>query len=86
MVEVEEDFSDLEIKIQELLHDPKRAKTIAKNSVATFRDKYLTSAAESCYWRQLFLGWANVSFTPQPWEMGPGGRRKIRGVPFETFV
>jgi hypothetical protein len=86
VVEVERDFSDLEAKVQDLLRNPERAKTIVKNSVATFRDRYLTPAAEACYWRELFLSWADVSFQPDPWEVDEGGEERIRGVPFETFV
>ena len=83
---VERDFSDLEAKVEELKQDPQRAKAIVQNSVATFRDKYLTTAAETCYWRQLFLSWADVSFTPSPWEVDENGKERIRGVPFETYV
>ncbi|CAN9244221.1 unnamed protein product [Alternaria alternata] len=86
VVEVERDFSDLEAKVQELLQNPERAKTIVKNSLATFRDRYLTPTAEACYWRELFLSWADVSFQPDPWEIDEDGIEKIRGVPFETFV
>ncbi|KAF2872847.1 glycosyl transferase family 90-domain-containing protein [Massariosphaeria phaeospora] len=84
-VQVERDFSDLEAKVEELLQDPERAKTIVKNSVATFRDKYSSPTAQYCYWRQLFLSWADVSTAPQPWEI-IGTRRRLRGTPFETFV
>ena len=86
VVEVSRDFSDLEEKVQDLLQNPERAKAIVKNSVATFRETYLTPAAEACYWRELFLAWAEVSFVPEPWEVGEDGEEKIRGVPFETFM
>ncbi|KAF2279972.1 uncharacterized protein EI97DRAFT_106454 [Westerdykella ornata] len=86
VVEVRRDFSDLEEKVLELIRDPQRAKTIANNSAAAFRDKYLSPAAETCYWRQLFLAWAHVSFEPEIWEVGKDGRPKMRGVPFETYV
>lgn len=84
-VEVERDFSDLEAKVKELINDPERAITIANNSAATFRDRFLTPAAQACYWRQLFKSWAEVSFTPEGWEI-VDGKRKVRGVPFESFV
>ncbi|KAH7114504.1 DUF821 domain-containing protein [Dendryphion nanum] len=84
-VEVERNFSDLEVKVEELLKDPDRASKIAENSVATFRDRYLTPAAQACYWRQLLRSWADVSFDPQGWEI-LNGRKKVRGVPFETFA
>ncbi|KAH8692488.1 glycosyl transferase family 90-domain-containing protein [Phaeosphaeriaceae sp. PMI808] len=86
VVEVERDFSDLKEKVGRLLRDPQRAQAIANNSINTFRDRYLTPAAEACYWRQLFLSWADVSFQPDPWLVHENGRRKMRGIPFETFV
>ncbi|KAJ0413529.1 glycosyl transferase family 90-domain-containing protein [Aspergillus carlsbadensis] len=59
-VEVERDFSDLEAKIAPLLTDPARAQAIADNSVRAFRERYLTPAAEACYWRGLWDGYAGV--------------------------
>lgn len=85
IVEVERDFSDLEEKMQELLNEPDRAKKIAENSARTFRDRYLSPAAQACYWRQLIHSWAAVSFQLEPWEM-VDGKRSLRGIPFETFV
>ncbi|KAF1835573.1 hypothetical protein BDW02DRAFT_567897 [Decorospora gaudefroyi] len=86
VVEVERDFSDLEEKVQELLQNPDRAKAIVKNSIATFRDRYLTPEAQTCYWRELFLAWEGISFAPEPWEVDEDGKERIRGVPFQTFV
>jgi hypothetical protein len=54
IVEVERDFSDLEEKMQKLLNDLQLARQIAMNSRKTFRDRYLTSAAQACYWRKVF--------------------------------
>lgn len=86
-VEVAEDFSDLETKVTALLADPARAKKIAQNGVDTFRDRYLTPASQACYWRELLRGWASVSFEPKFWKLDPKtGTKKLRGVPFETFV
>jgi hypothetical protein len=59
-VEVERDFSDLEAKIAPLLADPDRAQAIADNSVRTFRERYLTPAAEACFWRGLWDGYKGV--------------------------
>ncbi|PGG99360.1 hypothetical protein AJ79_08554 [Helicocarpus griseus UAMH5409] len=59
-VEVERDFSDLSQKIEELLADEARARLIADNNVRVFRERYLTKAAEACYWRELMNGWAEV--------------------------
>lgn len=44
-----------------LLQDPEAAERIADNNVRTFRERYLTPAAEACYWRALWEGWATVS-------------------------
>ncbi|KAF2202909.1 hypothetical protein GQ43DRAFT_470479 [Delitschia confertaspora ATCC 74209] len=89
-VEVERDFSDLNSAMQDLLKHPEKAKQIADNSVKTFRERYLTPAAEACYWRELVKGWGSVSWEPQLYEGGEvEGRRKggvRRGVRFETFV
>ncbi|KAK0112703.1 hypothetical protein ONS95_014440 [Cadophora gregata] len=86
-VEVEEDFSNLEETMVSLLADPAKAQQIAINSTETFRDRYLTPAAQACYWRRLITSWAEVSFVPTLWEVGvDGGHRRVRGIPFETFV
>ncbi|KAF2638290.1 hypothetical protein P280DRAFT_471405 [Massarina eburnea CBS 473.64] len=84
-VEVERNFSDLESKMENLLKNQTQAKLIAQNSVKTFRDRYLTPAAQACYWRQLIRSWAEVSFRPKPWAV-VDGKRSLRGVPFETYV
>jgi hypothetical protein len=87
IVEVERDFSDLERKVKQLLKDPERGKMIAVNGQKTFRDRYLTPAAQACYWRKLFQAWAEVSFRPEPFEfVGVDKKQRLRGVPFETFV
>ncbi|KAI9874887.1 MAG: hypothetical protein M1830_009177 [Pleopsidium flavum] len=84
-VEVERDFSDLEAKIEYLVAHPDEAKRIADNSVRTFRDRYLTPAAEPCYWRRLIKAYASVcDFEPRFYNDTEG--RKWRGVPFESFV
>ncbi|RJE25449.1 DUF821 domain protein [Aspergillus sclerotialis] len=60
-VEVSRDFSDLPETMESLLHDLDAAERIANNSVSTFRERYLTPAAEACYWRALWNGWATVT-------------------------
>ncbi|KAJ4292583.1 hypothetical protein N0V90_009246 [Kalmusia sp. IMI 367209] len=85
IVEVERDFSDLEEVMKKLLMDPQLAQSIAMNGQTTFRDRYLTPAAQACYWRKLFQTWADVSFQPRPWEI-VDGKTRLRGTPFETFV
>lgn len=72
------------------LKHPKEAKQIAENSAKVFRDRYLTPAAQACYWRKLFNGWASVSFEPELYMkvMGHDGkmRQRVRGTTFETYV
>jgi hypothetical protein len=82
-VQVERDFSDLESKVEYLLDNPHIAERIANNSAATFRDRYLTPAAEACYWRYLIRKYAEVSdFEPKLYD----DRKKMRAQPFEQWV
>ncbi|KAF2456649.1 glycosyl transferase family 90-domain-containing protein [Lineolata rhizophorae] len=92
---VEKDFSDLEEKITYLLEHDDEANRIATNSISMFRDRYLTQAAQACYWRELIRSWANVSFQPQLYEEvdstdevtgHSSTTRKLRGTTFETYV
>lgn len=86
-VEVERDFSDLDAAMKDLLKHPEKAKRIANNSVQTFRERYLTPAAEACYWRALIQAWGIVSFSPSPSvDGGVDGKHRKRGVRFETFA
>ena len=86
-VEVKDDFSDLEEKIFSLLQNQEKAERIARNGVEVFRDRYLTPAAQVCYWRKMMANWASVGFMPELWgERGVDGKRVMRGTPFETFV
>jgi hypothetical protein len=89
-VEVERDFSDLDLKMQELLSNENEARRIADNGVSVFRDRHLTPAAQACYWRELIRGWASVSFEPEGWEsvVAENGAavRRLRGIPFESYV
>lgn len=82
-VEVRRDFSDLESTMQMLLESPEKAKQIADKSIETFRERYLTPAAEACYWRQLIRGWRDASFEPEFWNRTTGS---WRGVPWESFA
>ncbi|KAJ5908624.1 hypothetical protein N7495_001306 [Penicillium taxi] len=81
-VEVERDFSDLSAKIEPLLHNNATARQIATNSVKTFRERYLTPAAEACYWRALFDGYGNV------WNrtVSLGSEGQDRGLRYESFM
>ena len=95
-VQVERNFSDLSEKIERLLEQPQEIERIANNSVATFRDRYLTPAAQACYWRRLFWSWRSVSFEPQLHnevetindEESNLTRTKVqwRGEPYQTYL
>ncbi|CAN9256188.1 unnamed protein product [Alternaria alternata] len=91
-VEVERDFSDLSSAMEDLLDHPEKAKRIADNSVQVFRERYLTQAAEACYWRKLMKRWRDVvDWEPQLYAgVGAEGtdrnREKRRGVRYETFM
>ena len=84
-VEVERDFSDLPGQMQHLLQDPQAAERIADNNVRTFRERYLTSAAEACYWRSLWDGWASVSNGTDSLEK-MGKPVSERGLRYESFL
>ncbi|EAW14241.1 DUF821 domain protein [Aspergillus clavatus NRRL 1] len=86
-VKVERDFSDLDRKISFLIDNPETAEQIADNAVRTFRDRYLTPAAESCYWRQLIRQYAaSCDFEPVLEELTKDGTIRTRGIPFETWI
>jgi len=84
-VEVRRDYEDLSEKISWLQKNDKKAERIAANSVRTFRERYLTSAAEVCYWRKLIHGWSMVSFEPEFYEL-VDGEEVWRGLPVESFM
>jgi hypothetical protein len=99
-VEVERDFSDLSAAMEDLLDHPEKARRIADNSVQVFRERYLTQAAEACYWRHLIKRWKDVmGFEPMLYKGGEAGgleqakdkakrvkREQKRGVRYETFM
>ncbi|KAF9892682.1 hypothetical protein FE257_001084 [Aspergillus nanangensis] len=83
-VEVERDFADLPSRMDELLLDQDKAERIADNNVKTFRERYLTQAAEACYWRTLWEEWAKVSLNvSRDVEPRPVGERGLR---YESFI
>ena len=84
-LEVERSFNDLEQKITWLEAHSKEAERIAANSVKTFRDQYLTPAAEVCYWRKVIHGWARVSFEPDFFKV-VNGSSVWRGLPAESYL
>lgn len=71
-------------------NNPNIAQRIANNSVTTFRDRYLTPAAEACYWRRMIRNWAEVqAFEPQAYhDPGEGkiGSNNQRGIDWEVWV
>ena len=97
-VKLKRDFSDLPGKMKKLLKAENRDQTrsIADNARSVFRERYLTPAAEGCYWRSLIRAWASVQgFEPQvfedrevedDWRGGKRSRRKFRGAPFESYA
>ena len=85
-VSVERDFSDLQEKMANLLAHPEKAQKIADNSVKTFRERYLTPAAEACYWRALWRGYAEVSDPPEFWTRRADGTKERRGSRYESFL
>ncbi|KAL4886019.1 glycosyl transferase family 90-domain-containing protein [Aspergillus karnatakaensis] len=82
-VEVSRDFSNLASQIEPLLADPAKAQRIADNSVKTFRERYLTPAAEACYWRALWDGYGAVWNGTTPGSGSASGRRGLR---YESFI
>ncbi|KAF2463598.1 uncharacterized protein BDR25DRAFT_337748 [Lindgomyces ingoldianus] len=67
-VYVAKDWSDLESTIDFLRTHPKIAETIASNQRKMTHGKgYLSSAAETCYWRALVKGWASVAVPDGEW-------------------
>jgi hypothetical protein len=84
-VKVKRDFSDLESTLKKLIKDDKKAKTVADNNVMTFRERYLTPAAETCYWRKLVRQWAAISFEPEFYKE-VDGKQVWRGLPVESYV
>lgn len=83
-VEVERDFRDLGEKLDPLVRDTDAARRIANNSVKTFRERYLTPAAEACYWRALFDGYASVwNSSVSSWSEN---LHYERGLRYESFV
>ena len=82
-VRVADDWSDLEATMETLLVNTTAAEKIADNAQVMLRDRYLTPAAEACYWRKLIQGYASVSFEPELYE---ADGRTLRGVPYESFT
>jgi len=92
------DCSDLPRKMKNLAESANlpRVQAIADNARQMFRERYLTPAAEACYWRALIRDWASVQgFEPEilekraiedDWWGGKRSKRTFRGAPFESYV
>lgn len=76
-ISVQRDFSDLEEKVQHYLENPEEAERIIENARTRLRDRYLTPAAQLCYWKKLIRGYSEVSFTPEVYR-----RPKEEGYPW----
>ncbi len=77
--------------MEDLLDHPEKAKRIADNSVKVFRERYLTQAAEACYWRHLIKRWKDaMTWEPTLYsgaEVGDKVKKgQKRGVRYETFM
>ncbi|KAG8527411.1 uncharacterized protein KY384_007563 [Bacidia gigantensis] len=82
-VKVKDDWSDLEQQIEALRKNVKQAQQIAHQSTKVLRDRYLTPAAEACYWRALIAAYGSVSFEPDFYEPN---EHTWRGVPFDSIT
>lgn len=88
-VQVERGFEDLEMVMRGLVERDGRGEVegIAERSVRVFRERYLTPAAEVCYWRRLIWGWKEVmGFEVEFFNVTASGEKKWRGVPVESFM
>lgn len=94
-IPVQRDYMDLEKKMKKYTKSPELmdAQAVADNAVKTFRDLYLTPAAEACYWRRLVRSWSEISFEPEvSHEVSvnisgvPTTETRLKGVAFEEFI
>lgn len=87
-VRVRRDFADLEEKVEHYLAHPAESEKIVANSLATFRNKYIVPAAQSCYLRRLIHGFSAVSETPHVYRSGTESSKvpQRRGKSFEEWL
>ncbi|KAK8043162.1 hypothetical protein PG994_013645 [Apiospora phragmitis] len=94
-VAVKRDWSDLAARMNDLEKSPARARRVAHEVAAQFRDRYLTPAAEACYLRRMVAVYATVQdFEPrshyvvddpddaesgEEGKVGGGGKKKKKG-------
>ncbi|KAK3614226.1 hypothetical protein LTR56_027388 [Elasticomyces elasticus] len=75
--------------MEALLADPAEARRIADVTAETFRDRYVTPAAQTCYWRRLLTVWASMTEEVDPWEtvhVDGSVERRWRGMTFEEYI
>ncbi|EME45485.1 hypothetical protein DOTSEDRAFT_71260 [Dothistroma septosporum NZE10] len=97
-IRVKRDFRDLARTMDRLSRPANyfQGQKIADNARSIFRERYLTPAAEACYWRQMIRGWSSVqNFEPEFWDevqeydkvkKKEVKKRKPRGAPFESYA
>ncbi|KAK3614473.1 hypothetical protein LTR22_027767 [Elasticomyces elasticus] len=88
-VQVESNFSDLPAKMGALLAEPAEGRRIADVTAETFRDRYVTPTAQTCYWRRLLTVWASVTEEVDPWEtvhIDGSVEQRWRGMTFEEYI
>lgn len=86
-VAVKRDWSDLDEQVKFYLAHQDEAEKIISTSLKTFRSRYTTRAATSCYIRKLIKGYGEVAFTPVttvPTSDSKGMR--LRGEAYEKFM
>jgi len=92
-IPVKRDFSNLGKKVKHYMSHPEQAQRVSDNARAAFRNRYLTPAAQACYWRRLIKSWSEVSFRPEIYEdveVNVSGKNEtetqLRGISFEAFI
>jgi hypothetical protein len=70
-------FEGIVETVEFLQEDADFAKKVVKNSLATFRDRYLSPAATECYWRELLFQWGKLI----PWNVNVAD-----SVTYEDFI
>lgn len=85
-VEVPRDWSGLRDAIFHLVENPEEARRIADNQIKMFKERYLTQAAEACYWRKMIRMFEPFSPEVKLTRTLKGGEVVWRGMPYETFM
>ncbi|KAL9087035.1 MAG: hypothetical protein Q9165_006863 [Trypethelium subeluteriae] len=83
IIKVEDDWTDLEEKVQYYLSHPQEAEAVAERGYKLFAERYQTQAAISCYFRSLFDAWgAHQGYVVNLWDENG----HMRGAPFESYA